>query len=98
VAKDGTPELLAGPEKGKTFPLTPATVRNPASFLICYQVKLAKKRIPQNGCGPANPADKGTKITQTKHAPQPGVPVGNQLGGGVLDIKQERLLCIPSVP
>jgi hypothetical protein len=85
------------PEQGTPFTLTPATVGNPAAFLVCYQAKLATKSIAQNGCSPANPADKGTKITpkQPKHAPRL-VQVGNQLGGGALGTKKESLVCIPS--
>jgi hypothetical protein len=97
VAKTGSPQLLAGPSKGVPFPLAPSTVGNPGAFLVCYQAKLATKTIAQNGCGPANAVDKGTKIVpkQAKHGSQL-VQVGNQLGGQALDTKKESLLCIPS--
>ena len=97
VAKSGSPQLLAGPNKGTPFALTRATVGSPESFLVCYRAKLATKTIPQNGCGPVDPADKGAKMVpkQPKHVPRL-VQVGNQLGGGALDTKKESLVCIPS--
>ncbi len=97
VAKSGNPTLLSGHEKGTPFAITPSTIRNPGSRLLCYTAKLAKKTIAQNGCGPADPADKGTKITQQKTVPQLGVHVANQFGSGQLDAKKETLVCIPSV-
>ena len=100
VGKDGTPKRLAGPEKGTDFPIIPAAILNPGAQLVCYQAKLAGKLIPQNGCGPPTPGDKGTKIVPApaKHVPQLGVQVGNQFGGGQLDTKKEVVLCIPSGP
>ena len=62
VTKSGAPIVLAGPSKGTHVMLTPADVRNRESHLVCYAAKLAKKRIEQNGWGPLDPADKGTKI------------------------------------
>lgn len=99
TSKSGTPTLLAGPSKGSPFPLTPATVRNPDSHLLCYTAKLASKRIEQSGCGPAVPGAKGTKIAprQAPVAPHLGVHVANQLGNGRLDTKKPALICLPSV-
>jgi hypothetical protein len=37
---------------------------------LCYTAEMAAKRIEQNGCGSAQPKDKGTKIT-----PKPEIPV-----------------------
>lgn len=98
VAKSGTPSVLAGPAKGTPFPLTPAVVRHPGASLVCYTVAPAKKLIPQAGCGPADPTDKGTKIVppQPKPVPFSGRFVANQLGAGQVDGKKPSLLCIPS--
>jgi hypothetical protein len=98
VAKSGAPKLLAGPNKGQDVALAPAAVGKPDDFLVCYAAKLATKTIAQNGCGPATPGDKGTKIDpkQPKAVPQLGVQIGNQLGGGALDTKKVSVLCIPS--
>jgi hypothetical protein len=98
VGKAGAPQLLAGPAKGTAFPITPATILDPSAQLVCYQAKLSGKLIAQNGCGPAIPGDKGTKIVpaQAKQVPQLGVQLGNQFGAGQLDTKKAVVLCIPS--
>jgi hypothetical protein len=98
VSKDGSPTLLAGPVKGSAFPITPASIRNPAPHLLCYTATIAKKRIEQDGCGPASPGDAGEKIVpaQAKHVAQVGVHVANQFGSGQVDTTKERLVCIPS--
>jgi len=98
VDKSGDPVLLSGPNKGDPFPITPASRRNPGTHLVCYKAKLAKKFIQQNGCGSADPADKGTKIDpeQAKHEKRIGIFVNNQFGPGQLDTKKEVEFCIPS--
>jgi len=98
VAKVGTPLVLNGKDKGAPFPITPAAIRNPVEHLVCYQATLAKKAISQNGCEPADDADKGTEIVppQPKHAPVPGLHVNDQFGPEQLDTKKEVELCIPS--
>ncbi len=95
VAKSGTPVVS---KTGVPVPITPATVRHAAGHLVCYQAKIAKKAIPQDGCGPVDPKNKGTKITPppAKHQPQTGVLVNGQLGPATLDTKKELELCIPS--
>ncbi len=99
VAKSGSPILQGGPAKGSSFPITPATVRNPAAHLLCYSAKIATKRIEQNGCGPAVAGDKGTKIVpkQAKHVPQLGLHLANQFGTTNVDTKKVTFVCIPSV-
>jgi PKD repeat protein len=98
VSKSGSPVLLAGPAKGAPLAITPATIRNPESHLVCYQAKQAKKLIVQNGCGPVSPTDKGAAIVppQAKHVPRLGMYVANQFGPGRLDTQDQTLLCIPS--
>lgn len=98
TSKSGDPALLAGPQKGSPFPLEPAQIRNPSTHLLCYKAKRSKKRIEQNGCGPAIAGDKGTKIEpkQEKHEKRFGVYVANQLEATQVDTKTERLFCIPS--
>lgn len=97
VDKAGTPAILSGPNKGAAKPITPFT-RSGDTQLLCYQARLAKKHIAQSGCGPANPADKGTLIApeQAKHTPVLGLHVANQFGSERLDTVKEAELCIPS--
>ena len=99
VAKSGSPVQLAGASAGSPFPITPATVRNPATRLLCYSAKIATKRIEQAGCGPTTPGDKGTKIVpkQPKHAPRLGLHLANQFGAATIDTKKATLVCLPSV-
>src|SRR5690606_3298272 len=94
----GTPVVLAGPEKGTPFPLEPAAMRTPGSYLVCYTATLAKRRIEQSGCGPANPGDRGTRIepAQPAHDPLLGLHTANQLGAGHVDTKKVTLVCLPS--
>lgn len=98
VAKSGDPVLLSGPDKGVAKPIEPATIENPGHYLLCYQAKLAKNAIPQNGCGAIDPKDKGTKIVPEpmKHQARLGVHIANQFGSAQLDTKKEVELCIPS--
>ena len=98
VDKSGTPVLLSGPHKAQPVPITPAAIRNQAAHLVCYQAKLAKAVIPQTGCGPAQPGDKGSKIDppQEKHVKRIAVNVNNQFGPGKLDTTGEAEFCIPS--
>src|SRR4029453_16753578 len=78
--------------------IAPAFIRNPGGHLACYKARLAKRRIPQNGCGPIEPGDLGARISpaQPKHQKRSGVFVANQLGSGQLDTVAEVELCIPS--
>ena len=94
VATAGAPTTKAG-----TAVAFAATARrHPAGHLVCYQAKAASKTIPQNGCGPADPTSKGTKIVpkQPKHAQRLGVALNGPLGSAVLDTAKEAELCIPS--
>lgn len=98
VDKSGAPTVLAGPDKKAPFPITPATVRTPNVHLLCYQAKVAKRRIEQTGCGPTTPKDKGTPIkpAQPKPAGQSGVQTANQFGVRPLDAKKATLVCLPA--
>ena len=98
VGKGGSPVVLSGPTKDAPFPITPATVRNPGSHLLCYRARVARKQIEQTGCGPAHPGDRGTTITprQDRHLQQRGIFVANQFGTERLDTKREALVCVPS--
>lgn len=98
VAKSGDPVLLAGPDTGAPKPIAPATIRHPDDRLVCYAATIAKKRIEQSGCGPADPADRGTPIepAQAKHAKVTGLYVANQFGTERLDTVKQTELCIPS--
>jgi hypothetical protein len=98
VDKSGAPVIVKGKGKGTPFPITPATIAHPAEHLVCYEAKPAKKRIAQNGCGPATPGDKGTKIkpAQPKVGAQRGIHVANQFAVGQLDTKKATLVCLPA--
>ncbi len=99
VAKSGSPTAKSGPTKGQPFPITPATVRNPNALLLCYDAKLATKTYAQNGCGAANPKDKGTKINpkQPKPAAYKGIYTANQFGSGQVDTKKPTTVCLPAI-
>jgi len=97
VDKSGNPTILSGPNKGDPFPITPASINNPEDHLVCYQANLAKKLIPQNGCGPAAPNDKGTKIDPPQPKPSPiTVAITNQFEQNAFVSKKPVELCIPS--
>jgi len=95
------PVLLSGSDAGTSKPIEPAAIRNPDDHLVCYQAKLAKKLIVQDGCGcdeVANPGCKGTALdpVQVAHTPLIGVHVNNQFGAETLDTKKHVEICIPS--
>ncbi len=94
VSTAGTPVT----KTGTTVPLVASAVRHPIGHLVCYQAKVAKKSIPQNGCGPVDPKSKGTKILPTppKHQPRLAVHIDGPLGAATLDTAKEVELCIPS--
>jgi len=94
VAKSGSPVNL---KTGAPKAITPATVRSPASHLVCYQVKPAKASIAQTACGPVDPKDKGAKLDppQPKHQKVPGLVINGQLGSATLDTVKELELCVP---
>ncbi len=96
--KAGSPVFLSGPFKGDSKPITPATIGQPGSHLVCYKATPAKKTIAQQGCGPLVVGDKGVKIApkQPKHTKRTGVFFANQLDAGRLDTKKELEICIPS--
>jgi hypothetical protein len=98
VAKSGTPVFLSNPDKGMPKPIEPAAIRNPDDRLVCYKATLAKKIIPQAGCGPLNAAS-STPIDppQEKHSKRADLHVNNQFGPGQRDTVRELELCLPSL-
>jgi hypothetical protein len=99
AAKSGTPLFLAGDDKGMPKPITSASIRNPDTHLVCYRAKLARKNIPQVGCGPLNPANPdGLPISpkQERHERLKGIHVDNQFGPEQLDTSREVELCLPA--
>jgi hypothetical protein len=95
------PVVLSGADAGTAKPIQPAAIRNPDDHLVCYQAKVAKNLIVQNGCGcdtVADPKCKGLPIApaQPKHAPLLGINVNNQFGPEVVDTSKEVEICIPS--
>jgi hypothetical protein len=99
VAASGTPLFLKGDAKGTPAPFTPTTPRHQDALLLCYNAKLARAVIPQDGCGPIDSTSKGTKIDppQAKHTPNLGMFVANQLGALRVNSVKERELCVPTV-
>jgi hypothetical protein len=95
TAKSGSPKVL---KTGADFPITPATIRDSSTQLVCYAAKQAKVTIPQTGCGPTTPNGKGTKIVPppTPFEPQTALHVNGQLGPLVVDAKKPLELCVPS--
>jgi hypothetical protein len=95
VTTAGMPTIKAG----VAVPIVATALRHPAGHLVCYQVKPASKTIPQNGCGPVDPKNKGTKIVpkQPKHQKRVAVHVNGPLGTATLDTANEVELCIPSL-
>ncbi len=99
VAVSGAPTLLAGPDRGAAKPLAPVVIRNPDDHLVCYQAKIAKRNVPQDGCGPLDPDDKGVAIDPkpAKHEKRAGIHVANSFEeAGSIDSIKEVELCIPS--
>jgi cysteine-rich repeat protein len=98
VDKSGEPVLLSRPNKGQPFPIAAASIRHPDDHLVCYQAKLAEAFIPQTGCGPTTPGDRGTRMDppQPKHVKRIAVNVHNQFGPGQLDTTEDAEFCIPS--
>jgi hypothetical protein len=98
VDVSGSPVLLGGPDRGQPFPITPATIRNPDGYLVCYKAARSRKLIAQNGCGPGDPLDRGTPIQppQARHTKLTGIFLNNQLGEEQVDSVAEKEFCIPS--
>lgn len=98
VAKAGAPVISSGPDKGDPFPIAPTRPSHPTDPLLCYQAKLARRAIEQDGCGPAEPGARGIAIKprQPRHAKVSGIHTNNQFGPMQLDTRKEVELCIPS--
>jgi hypothetical protein len=99
VAKSGEPVLLSGPDRGTPRPLAPAAIRNPVVSLLCYEAKAATRHVEQEGCGPADPGDRGTLIAprQEKHVKRTGIHVANQFGAERHDTVKEIEVCVPTI-
>lgn len=96
ITKLCNPTAKSGPA-----PLEPATIKNPENHLVCYQAKVARKLIPQAGCGCDTAQDDncaGTTITPRpeKHTRLTGVHINNQFGPLQLNTIREFEFCIPS--
>jgi glucose/arabinose dehydrogenase len=98
VAKSGSPVFLSGDSRGSAKTITPAVVENPDVHLLCYGATLARRTIPQSGCGPADPDDSGVRIepAQPRHAKVIGLFTNDQFGPLRLDTQREVELCIPT--
>lgn len=101
VADGDPPLILSGPDAGNPKPIQPSPIRNPDDHLVCYRTRLAKKLIPQNGCGcdtNIDPTCTGTLIepAQESFTEILGVNVNNQFGPEVLHARKTAEFCIPS--
>jgi Outer membrane protein Omp28 len=98
VAKSGSPVILSGAERGNPKPIEPALVGDPDSRLVCYRARRARRLVPQDGCGPAQPTEKGPRIEprQPRHERRRGIQLANQFGSEQVDSVGERELCVPS--
>jgi glucose/arabinose dehydrogenase len=98
AAKSGNPLISSGPSAGTPKTITPSTVRNPDTHLLCYKDRLARRLIPQDGCGPIDPNDKQALVPASpSHTRISGVHTNNQFGPGELDTIREVELCVPSL-
>lgn len=96
--KAGSPVILTGSDAGTPVVIEPATVRNPDEHLVCYFAKLARKFIPQTGCGPSAEIGPLQRIEprQESHLKRIGLYLANQLGEWRADSVKETEICIPS--
>lgn len=99
AAIDGAPALTAGPDRGAPWPINPATIRSSGQSLLCYSVGLARKYIAQDGCGPAEPGDRGTGIDprQTRHERKEGVHTADGFGSAIAKTSKEKEICLPTI-
>ncbi|MEO2167316.1 MAG: hypothetical protein ABGY42_04220, partial [bacterium] len=77
--------------------ITPAAVRNDDA-LGCYLARIAKKEIPQDGCGcdtALSPNCSGLTLAQAATVPS-GVYIGSTMGRADLLALKESELCLPS--
>ena len=81
------------------IPIVATALRHPTGHLVCYQAKAAKKTIPQDGCGPLDPKNNGTKLVPPppKHQKRVAVHVNGPLSTATLDTAKEVEFCIPSI-
>lgn len=99
VKKTGTPVFLNGPQRDDPKPLSPAPAfKHAEAHLVCYAAKIAKKTVPQDGCGPQLPIAGVTNILpkQPRHTKQLGVYLNNQFGPEIVNSLKAVELCIPS--
>ncbi|MFP6664558.1 MAG: C25 family cysteine peptidase [Deltaproteobacteria bacterium] len=91
------PVLLSGSAKGDPKTITPAAARN-EDALVCYLARIAKKEIPQDGCGcdtALSPHCGGTVLAQAATIPTAAY-TGSTLGRADVIALKESELCLPS--
>ncbi len=97
VTKSGSPVLLSGPDAGAVKPIDGATVDHPERALLCWQAKLAKKAVPQVGCGAFPGAEEDPLVGQTGHEVRGDIHTADQFGADISTTFKEGEFCIPSV-
>lgn len=95
----GAPLYTAGPQRGQLKDVAPVVARRPAESLVCYVVRLARKAIEQDGCGPLDPQDRGTTIVpaQAAHARVIGLHAADGFGTSRTTTTKEAEVCVPAV-
>lgn len=99
VATGGNPVIDGGPLRNTPKPVIPATVRNPREGLLCYAVRPARKWIEQQGCGPADPRNRGVTIVpaQPAHAPISALATVDGFASTVSSTRKEVEVCLPAL-
>ncbi len=92
------PVVLSGPGAGRTKSIAPASIRDPERSLVCYRAKLATTYVAQNGCGPADPRDRGTPTAAAPVGRATEVSTADQLGALWLDTVKPTEICVPTGP
>ncbi len=93
------PAIRSGANRGEPKSIDPSVIRNPDDRLVCYGAKIARKLIPQDGCGcdaVASPRCRGTRFLQEQSRKTPTVRVNDQFGPDIVNVDLPVELCIPS--
>lgn len=99
VESGGSPVIDGGPLRNTPKPMVPATIRNPREGLLCYAVRPARKWIEQQGCGPADPRDRGVTIVpaQPAHTSITGLSTADGFGATISSTRKEVEVCLPAL-
>jgi hypothetical protein len=90
---------LSGPDEGRALPIADASIHDGGRGLVCYRARLATRYVRQDGCGPAEPGDRGTSIVPAQSPPTriAGIATADELGAAGIDAIKVREVCLPLV-